>query len=125
MTNLSKRKTYREMIDSLVEMCRNGQGQIGANRVRKGVWNQYATVDSIPEQHEINLFLARLSESEREILAGMLAQEVETGVFETLKVLEQFQIEPFQTGYEGSPYNDFIGRLDDWEWPESDDHPVA
>ena len=49
----------------------------------------------------------------------MLAHEVEVGMFETLKALEQFQIEPFKDGYEGSPYNDFIGRLDDWGWPET------
>ena len=46
-------------------------------------------------------------------------QEVVTGVFETLKVLEQYQIEPFKDGYEGSPFNDFIGRLADWNWPEA------
>jgi len=40
------------------------------------------------------------------------------GTAEALKVLEQFEIEPFQDGYEGSPFNDFIGRLSDWEWPE-------
>lgn len=41
------------------------------------------------------------------------------GVFETLKVLEQAQIPPFENGYEGSPYEDFTGRLvlDDWPWP--------
>jgi hypothetical protein len=42
---------------------------------------------------------------------------VVTGVFETLKALEEFQIAPFVDGYEGSPYHDFIGRLDGWEWP--------
>ena len=60
-----------------------------------------------------------MSHQDREILAGMLAHEAELGVFETLKVLEQFQVEPFEDGYEGSPYNDFIGRLADWEWPEA------
>jgi hypothetical protein len=82
------------------------------------VWNQNATRDFIPEQHEINLLLKRMSPADREILAGILAQEVVTGVFETLKALEQFEVEPFKDGYEGSPYNDFIGRLADWEWPQ-------
>jgi len=49
----------------------------------------------------------------------MLKQEVELGVFETLKVLEQFQVEPFKDGYEGSPFHDFIGRLGNWQWPEN------
>jgi hypothetical protein len=47
-----------------------------------------------------------------------MAKEGELGVFETLKALEEFQIAPFESGYEGSPFNDFIGRLDDWQWPE-------
>jgi Family of unknown function (DUF6547) len=118
MSPPQKPKIYRDMIDALVRVCEEGQGQIGARRVREGVWNQNATQDFIPDQHEINLLLKRLSSADREILASMLAQEVVTGVFETLKVLEQFQIEPFKDGYEGSPFNDFIGRLADWEWPK-------
>ncbi|QQR87979.1 MAG: hypothetical protein IPJ76_07130 [Flavobacteriales bacterium] len=95
-----------------------GQGQIGPDRVRSGVWNSNANPDFIPEQHEINLLLGRLSISDREIIARMLADEFVGGVFETLKALETFGIDPFNEGYEGSAYNDFIGRLDDWEWPE-------
>jgi len=52
-------------------------------------------------------------------MARLLVKEVECGVFETLKVLEEFKITPFVSGYEGSPFNDFIGRLEGWEWPES------
>jgi hypothetical protein len=40
-----------------------------------------------------------------------MAAEVELGVFETLKALEQFQIPPFETGYEGSAFNDLSGAL--------------
>src|SRR4051812_42255005 len=107
MSGLQKPSIYRELIDELVRVCKDGQGQIGAQRARKGVWNQNATPDFIPEQHEINLLLRGMSTADREIVAGMLAQEVVTGVFETLKVLEHFQIEPFKDGYEGSPFNDF------------------
>jgi hypothetical protein len=105
-------------VAQLFSLSKDGQGQIGARRVRAGVWNANATLDFIPDQHAINLLLKRLSAEDREIIAGMLAQEVVTGVFETLKVLEKFEIEPFREGYEGSPYNDFIGRLDDWNWPD-------
>jgi hypothetical protein len=119
MSEPHKPHLYRQVIDELVRVCKEGQGQIGAMRARKGIWNQNATADFIPEQHEINLLLKRMSPADREILAGMLADEVATGVFETLKVLEQFEIEPFKDGYEGSPFNDFIGRLSDWEWPEA------
>ena len=119
MTEQRKPPIYRKVIDELVQVCKNGQGQIGARRAREGVWNRNATRDFIPDQYEINLLLERMSTHDREILAGMLAHEVEVGMFETLKALEQFQIEPFKDGYEGSPYNDFIGRLDDWGWPET------
>jgi len=51
-------------------------------------------------------------------LAQRLAKEVELGVFEILKALERFKVEPFESGYEGSPHNDFVGRLDGWEWLE-------
>ena len=107
------------MIDELVRMCKHGQGQIGPRRVREGVWNKNARPDYIPDQHAINLLLKRLSAEDREVIAGMLAHAVQTGVFETLRVLEEFEIEPFKDGYEGSPFHDFIGRLDDWEWPET------
>ena len=107
------------MIDVLVQVCHDGQGQIGARRVRNGLWNQNATADFLPDQHDINLLLSRISAEDREILARMMADEVVTGVFETLKALEQFQVPPFTDGYEGSPFNDFIGRLNGWEWPEN------
>ena len=118
MTEVRKPRAYREMIDALVAVCREGQGMIGADRARAGVWNRNASANVVPEQHEYNLFLARLTRADREVLARMLVHEVETGVFETLKVLEQFEVAPFEDGYEGSPFHDFIGRLADWEWPE-------
>ena len=114
-----KPEIYHKFIDYMVHECHNGQGQISAKRVAKGIWNQNATANNIPEQHAINLLLARLSISEREILAKLLIDAVEAGVFETFKALEVFQIAPFESGYEGSPGNDFIGRLNDWEWPVS------
>jgi hypothetical protein len=74
----------------------------------------------MPDQHEVNLLPARMPDADRQILAGLMAKEVELGVFETLKALEQFETPPFETGYEGSSFNDFIGRLGDWEWPRPD-----
>jgi len=119
MPDASKPEAYRTMIDELVDMCHRGQGQIGANRARKGVWNANAMAAWHDVQHEANLLLARMTQSEREVMARLLAAEVVTGVFETLKVLERFRIHPFEDGYEGSPFHDFIGRLaGDWDWPE-------
>ncbi|MGQ0801087.1 MAG: DUF6547 family protein [Pseudomarimonas sp.] len=119
MTLPIKPQIYRDAIDALVALCKHGQGQIGARRVRAGLWNANATADFIPEQHRINLLLGRLPSEDREIIAEMLAEEVQTGVFEALKVIGgQFQVAPFQDGYEGAAFNDFIGRMQDWQWPE-------
>lgn len=119
MSGPKKPQKYRDIIDALVDVCQEGEGQIAAERVREGVWHKWpnAENESLREEHEINLLLKRLSAKDRKILAKMLEQEVVTGVFETLKTLEEFEVPPFEDGYEGSPYNDFIGRLDDWKWP--------
>jgi hypothetical protein len=119
MSMTSKPLNYRQAIDALVEMCKSGQGQVGAGRIRAGLWNRNASTDALPVQHRINELLLTLSREERETLAAVLSQEVELGVFETLKILEQFQVPPFETGHEGSAYEDFIGRLHGWQWPES------
>jgi hypothetical protein len=105
---------YRDVIDLLVDVCHKAGL---APRMRAGVWNVNATAERMPDQHAVNLLLARPSAADREILAGLMAQHVVTGVFETLKALEEFEIAPFDSGYEGSPFNDFIGRLVDREWP--------
>ena len=40
------------------------------------------------------------------------------GVHTALVALHEDAIPPFEDGYEGTPFNDFAGRLDDWEWPD-------
>lgn len=112
-------KAYKDMIDELVNMIRNGQGQIGSNRARNGIWNSNAKRDGLmDDQYEYNELLKRLPQKDRSILAKMLEKQVETGVFETLKLLEEKEIKPFDEGFEGSPYEDFIGRMSDWGWPK-------
>jgi hypothetical protein len=115
-----KSKLYKSFIDYLVEVCRNGQGQIGPERARRGIWNVNATEDFLEDQHEVNILLSQLDEKQREILANLLEEKFIGGVFESIKALEVFKIEPFVEGYEGSPYYDFIGRVDkdQWEWPD-------
>lgn len=115
-----KPRTYRAIIDELVAVCREGQGQIGPRRALAGVWNPHVDASSAPDQHALNLLLATLPLTDRETIARMLAQEFMSGVFETLKTLESYGVAPFENGYEGSPFHDFIGRLaGDWEWPEN------
>ncbi len=113
-----KPRVYREVIDEIVDACKNGQGQIGPRRVLNGVWNPNATAGFIEDQHEINLLLARLSGNDRRVIAGMLELAFSGGAFEALKAFEKFEIEPFVEGYEGSPYHDFLGRMQEWKWPE-------
>ncbi|MBM3496802.1 MAG: hypothetical protein FJX72_21145 [Armatimonadetes bacterium] len=114
-----KPRAYRDIIDELVAVCREGQGQIGPTRTRAGVWNPHIDASSDPHQHAINQLPARLPLADREIVAQMLAGEFAGGVFETLKALEAHGVPPFQDGYGGSPFHDFVGRLaGNWPWPE-------
>jgi hypothetical protein len=113
----SKPQLYRDVIDALVDMCKNVQGQVGPDRARSGVWNHNASAKLLPDQHEINLFLRRLSPKDREILASMLEHQTEVGVHQTLAILGDYNVEPFVEGYEGAAYNDFVGRMREWEWP--------
>lgn len=115
------RTLYRTVIDALVVQCRDGQGQISAHRVRTGVWNENAdAVDDIaPDQNTMNVLLGELSEEHREVLAGIIAEEFASGVFNALHVLEVAHIAPFENGYGGTASDNFLDRLDDWEWPEA------
>jgi len=70
-------------------------------------------------ENEIADLISRMALADRRILARMLEEQVFIGVFETIKVLEEFEIQPIIGGHEGSPHEDFVGRRDDWEWPKS------
>lgn len=115
-----KPQKYRDFIDHMVDVCQNGQGAIGPTRARLGVWNANATPAFLADQHKINQLLSTLDSDQRQVVAEMLAHAFQGGVFESLKALEEFKIEPFVEGYEASPYHDFIGRIDptQWEWPD-------
>lgn len=112
---------YRTVIDRLVESCQTGQGQIGARRAREGVWNANADAPDGPlaDQWRANQLLAGLEATQRDALAELLVGAFEAGVHETLVVLHEEGVEPFDEGYEGAPVNDFVGRLQGWAWPES------
>jgi len=142
VTETTKDRLYRDLIDALVKMCLEGQGQIHAGRIREDAWKLSAfavKVRSILSRKkrtsqpkaanplgepalnddDVIALLGRLSSSERAAVARLVTDGVVTGVFETLKALERFGVSPFEEGYEGSPYNDFIGRLSgEWSWPE-------
>ncbi len=44
----------------------------------------------------------------------MLYEAFWGGVHETLVILHEEGVSPFDTAYEGTPFHDFVGRLDDW-----------
>ncbi len=111
---------YRELIDRLVSDCRAGQGQVGANKVRRGVWNVNASAEFLPDQHAVNEFLTDLSAEHRELVAHMLADQYVGGIHAVLVALYEAEVPPFDKGYEGDPFHDFVGRLDDWDWPIGD-----
>jgi hypothetical protein len=111
-------ETYKSSIDSLVEECTKGQGQIGPRRARVGVWNANATAAHLTDQYEMNLLLQSLNDVQRATLARMLEERFVAGVHTTLRVLHEGRIEPFDDGVEGTPYDDFVGRLGGWTWPD-------
>ena len=110
---------YRRVIDRLVESCAEGYGQIGARRARSGAWSAVAEQrpSEFPFEHAMNGLLARLDADDREVIAHFLAQEYVGGVHDTLVVLHEEEMHPFDEAYEGTPFHDFVGRLDGWEWP--------
>jgi len=117
MSDQSKPQQYRDIIDRLVAECQSGQCKIAADRVRQGLWNRNASDRELSDQQEINFLLQRMPSEDREILARMLSEQAQLGIFETLKALEEYAVAPFESGYEGTPYHDFIGRLGGWQWP--------
>jgi hypothetical protein len=120
MVEHDERTQYRTVIDALVDECRGGQGPVLPRWVRHGVWNSYALdhPDEMPEESRINRLLAQLSADDRDVVAGMLQLAYESAVHNTLVVLHEQEVPPFDDGYEGTPFHDFMGRLmTEWEWP--------
>ena len=115
-----QRSHYRSLIDALVEECRDGQGQVLPKWVRRGVWNRNALddPDALPEEHRMNTVLAHLGDEDRAVVARMLELSYEGAIHDTLRILNDHEVPPFDDAYEGTPFNDFMGRLKtDWEWP--------
>lgn len=119
-----ERLLYRAFIDALVVQCRDGQGQVSARRVQVGVWNAVAEEDGVeadPDQHEMNELLRSLSERQRAVLATLFAQEFESGVYNVLQGLHAAGIPPFHAHPDGVPGDNFLDRLDNWQWPADRD----
>jgi len=120
MPNDDERSQYRALIDALVNECRSGQGTVLPGWVRRGIGNEYADdhPEEMPDEHRMNVLLGRLSSEDREVVARMLELSYQGAVHDTLRVLHEREVQPFDDGYEGTPFHDFMGRLmTDWEWP--------
>jgi hypothetical protein len=122
---MSDKLVYRKLIDEMVRACREGQGQIGAQRARRGLWNPNAQSDQglMADQHAMNVLLSKLSASDRTVVATMLEQEFRNGIHESLRILHEAGIKPFNQAEEGTPFHDFVGRQTGWEWPTAGDLP--
>jgi len=119
MPSAHKPDLYRVTIDALVLACKQGSGRVGADRVYRGIWNPNADSLGSGEEQELNALLKSLTDAQRSALAHALVKEFEAGVYEALKVLEENKVSPFESGYEGGPQEDFIGRLGGWQWPRN------
>lgn len=120
MPDDQRRRQYRRLIDALVTECQHGQGQVFPERVRSGVWSRYAVdhPDEMPEEDRMNTVLARLGAEDRAAIARILELSYQAGVHDSLRVLHDNEVPPFDDAYEGTPFHDFMGRLmTDWEWP--------
>lgn len=67
----------------------------------------------------MNDLLSQMSVADRDVLAEMLFGVFMGGVHEALVVLHEHAVPPFDDGYEGTPFHDFVGRLNGWSWPAS------
>ncbi len=108
---------YRSLIDRLVDDCATGPGQIAVRRARQGIWNREASETLLPEQHRMNVLLSELPADKRDVVAERLAETYVAGVFGGLVALSDNEIPPFDMSYEGTPFHDFMGRRNAWEWP--------
>ena len=111
---------YKALIDDLVKMSRSC---VSANRVIKG-----KVPGAVAAETGINDVLAKLDDKDKTILAQYVLDAYHCGIYDTLEQLEWLREckdmvitvegEVLPAGkYEGIP-NDYIGRRDDWEWPE-------
>jgi hypothetical protein len=111
---------YKEIIDQLVTETSNGVNERLV--VREGGFLE--TSDS----RVFNPFLRSLSTEQRQMLAQILHAERISAIHDVLAVLTwwvnareagfTFRGEPMPVGLEGGLHLDYIGRLNDWQWPK-------
>jgi len=114
------RETYTAIIDELVNETSRG--------VHERLVRESGVYSNGPWHDAMNRFVSSLDKAQRGTLADMLRQERIGAIHDVLALLTwwmecrdvrlTFRGEAMPTGIEGGLHKDFVGRLQDWEWPE-------
>jgi len=119
---------YKQIIDQLVTETSHGVRE-------KAVVRENAFPD-LSDDRVFNPFIKSLSTGQREMLAQMLHAERVAAIHDALAVLTwwvlargvglTFRGEPMPVELSGAGlHGDYIGRLDDWQWPKDDTQPAS
>jgi hypothetical protein len=121
-------EAYKQIIDQLVTETSHGVRE-------KAVVREIAFSD-LSDDRVFNPFIKSLSTGQRQMLAQMLHAERVAAIHDALAVLTwwvlarevglTFRGEPMPVELSGMGlHGDYIGRLDDWQWPMDDTQPVS
>ena len=116
-------EAYKQIIDQLVTETSHGVRE-------KTVVREIAFPD-LSDDRVFNPFIKSLSTGQRQMLAQMLHAERVAAIHDALAVLTwwvlarevglTFRGEPMPVDISGAGlHGDYIGRLDDWQWPMDD-----
>jgi hypothetical protein len=115
---------YKAIIDELVTKTSQG--------VRERLVLEEGVCSKAPKEEAANSFVRSLSIEHRRVLAQMLHDERQSAIFDVLAELTwwistrdvglTFRGEPMPTELSGEGlHGDYIGRLADWPWPDTDE----
>jgi hypothetical protein len=121
-------EAYKQIIDQLVTETSHGGRE-------KAVVREISFSD-LSDDRVFNPFIKSLSTGQRQMLAQMLHAERVAAIHDALAVLTwwvlarevglTFRGEPMPVELSGMGlHGDYIGRLDDWQWPMDDIQPVS
>ena len=112
---------YEEIIDQLVTETSHG--------ISERLVAETGIFSKAPERQKFNLFVQSLSTEQRGTLAEMLHAERTSAIHDVLAVFTwwatardlafTYRSEPMPIGFEGGLHLDYVGRLNDWQWPKN------
>jgi hypothetical protein len=119
---------YKQIIDQLVSETSQG--------VREKAVVRETAFPELSDDRVFNPFIKSLSTEQRQMLAQMLHAERVAAIHDVLAVLTwwvlargvglTFRGEPMPVELSGAGlHGDYIGRLDDWQWPKDDTQPAS